>query len=170
MFKHDLDHTIRTVLPSLFDTETGQFQDTDLYHDWAFLERKDITALHLRWYGEHYKDMPISIDLVPCIEFEDFKPAKLASHDGAGEFKYYVLPKRVHHAETETCSFPVASTTVEQALMKNVSPWIREGYKLAKAIRLTSLITQECAVELTEDVTNIHDCVKTYMLKTCLFV
>ena len=32
------------------------------------------------------------------------------------------------------------------------------------------LMTQECAKKLTDDVTNIHDCLKTYMLETCLIV
>ena len=54
--------------------------------------------------------------------------------------------------------------------MKSFSEIARRGYKLSKAVRLTSLMTQECANKLTDDVTNIHDCLKTYMLKTCLIV
>ena len=54
--------------------------------------------------------------------------------------------------------------------MTKYSASARRGFMLAKAIRLTSLITQECAAKLTAAVTNIHDCLKTYMLKTCLLV
>ena len=55
-------------------------------------------------------------------------------------------------------------------VMQSFSLCARRGYKLAKAIRLTSLLTQKCVDKLTDNVTNIHDCLKTYMLKTCLIV
>ena len=54
--------------------------------------------------------------------------------------------------------------------MKGYTVNALSGYKLAKAIRLTRLLTRDCVPKLTADVTNIHDTLKTYMLKTCLFI
>ena len=84
LFKIDFDFTIRNTLRYLFHQKARRFGQTNLYHDWAFIEfeTKEITTLHLRWYGDEYKDMPISIDLVPSIKFDDFKPAKPASYWG----------------------------------------------------------------------------------------
>ena len=64
----------------------------------------------------------------------------------------------------------MACTEVEQSLIKSYSTNARQGYKLAKAVRLTSLISAACVNKLTAIVTDIHDCLKTYMLKTCLIV
>ena len=55
-------------------------------------------------------------------------------------------------------------------MMKEITVSAREGFVLAKSLRLTRLMTYECASRLTENVTDIHDTLKTYMLKTCLFV
>ena len=55
-------------------------------------------------------------------------------------------------------------------MMKEFTATARQGLMLAKSLRLTRLMTYECASRLTENVTDIHDTLKTYMLKTCLFV
>ena len=49
--------------------------------------------------------------------------------------------------------------------MKELTTSARQGLMLAKAVRLTRLMTHECASRLTENVTDIHD-----TLKTCLFI
>ena len=133
LFKIGFDFTIRNTLRYLFDQKTRRFGQTNLYHDWAFIETKEITTLHLRWYGDEYKDMPISIDLVPCIKFDDFKPAKSASYWGVDD-------------KVACCHVAL--------------DWVR-----ADAERLG-----KCIEKLRAIVTNIHDCLKTHMLKTCLIV
>ena len=138
-----------------------------MYHDWSYLETKPIIALHLRWYGDRYKDMPISVDLVPCVEFDDYKPPRRYAKQHCRSF---VFGKRRVLREADTTQFPVACTLEEQALMKGYTANARNGCKLAKAIRLTRLLTHDCVSKLTRDVTNIHDTLRTYMLKTCLFI
>ena len=60
---------------------------------------------------------------------------------------YYVFCKQQVKGETGVHLFPVAYTDHEQTMM-----------------------AYECASRLTENVTDIHDTLKTYILKTCLFV
>ena len=54
--------------------------------------------------------------------------------------------------------------------MKEITANARQGFMLAKSLRLMRLMTHECVSRLTENVTDIHTTLKTYMLKTCLFV
>ena len=54
--------------------------------------------------------------------------------------------------------------------MKKFPASARQGLMLAKSLRLTRLMTYEVASRLTASVTDVHYTLKTYMLKTCLFV
>ena len=151
----------------LFHQATGRFPHTKLFYEKAFLHTAGITALHLRWYGDYYKDMPISIDLVFCVALDNFEPHRKCT---AKPCKYYVFCKQKNLSETELPFCPIAYTDQEQTMMKEFTANARQGLMLAKSLRLTRLITYECASRLTENVTDIHDTLKTYMLKTCLFI
>ena len=70
---------------------------------------------------DHYKDMPISIDLVPCGQFDDCEPAKPASYYGVDDCNFYAYCKSKNVDDPATCFFPVACTEVEQALIKKAS-------------------------------------------------
>ena len=54
--------------------------------------------------------------------------------------------------------------------MKEITPSARTGLKLAKSIRLVRLMTYESVQQLTACDKNLHEVIKTYMLKTCLFI
>ena len=137
-----------------------------LFREQTFLRSKSISALRLRWYGDHYKDMPISIDLVPCVEFDDYNPHRKYTNTPC---KYYVFckPKPIN---TSTLLYPVVYTSQEQTFMAEMSQNARDGLKLAKALRISRLLSNSCARVLSESARNLHSCLKTYMLKTCLFV
>ena len=83
---------------------------------------------------------------------------------------YYVFCKTSIIVASKAQIFPIAYTDQEQTMMKEFTATARQGLMLAKSLRLTRLMTYECASRLTENVTDIHDTLTTYMLKTCLFV
>ena len=162
-FKLLMDKKIKEVIKDLLKKPNQRFENTKLFRDPAFLQSKSITAVHLRWYGDHYKDMPISIDLVPCVELDDFKPQRKYT---ATPCKHYVFCKHKNKTDIGVRIFPVAFTDQEQTMMKEITANARQGLMLAKSLRLTRLMTYECASRLTEGVTDIHDTVRTYVLKT----
>ena len=63
----------------------------------------------------------------------------------------------------------LGTSVIENHIIKSLPKVIRDGYKLAKAMRIT-LIIQSIVPQLIElDVTsNIHNVIKTYYLKTCV--
>ena len=82
----------------------------------------------------------------------------------------YVFCKCTIDIDKNKRRFPITCIDQEQTKMKEITASACQGLMLAKSLRLTRLMTYECASRLTENVANIHDCLKTYMLKTCLFV
>ena len=54
--------------------------------------------------------------------------------------------------------------------MKEITPNARARLKLAKSVRLVRLMTYESVQQLTACDKNLHEVLKTYMLKSCLFV
>ena len=78
--------------------------------------------------------MLISIDLVPCVEFDDCEPATPASYYGVDDCIFYAYRKSKNVDDPATCFFLVACTEVELALIRSFSECVRRGYKLAKAI------------------------------------
>ena len=135
------------------------------------METKTIDTLHLVWYGEVYKDLPITIDMALCIPITD--PACTPSVPNYGMVidspEFYAFSKRINQVESGLSYNLIAHTDVEQKLIMALPQNAREGLKLAKAIRLTPLLKPEYAKDLTDDVTDIHACLKTYFLKTSLF-
>ena len=163
--KQLMDEHIKKVIYDLFHQPNRRFDKTKLFRDLAFIEDKFITTLHLRWYGDHYKDMPISIDLVPCVEFDNYVPHRQVTDTPC---KYYVFCKRKREAKEHF--FPIAYTDQEQTIMQEITANTRAGLKLAKSLRLVRLMTYESVQQLTACDKNLHEVLKTYMLKSCLFV
>ena len=64
---------------------------------------------------------------------------------------------------------PVAFSDVEKELIRQLPPAGRNGLKLAKAMRIKTLFPDEILNQLQE-IFHLEDCLKTYMIKTSLFL
>ena len=73
--------------------------------------------MHLKWCGQFFKDLDISVDLVPAFMiqdgFEELK-RKVLLND---KQRLYVIPKGTHH--TEDTSWPVSFNIVETDTIRN---------------------------------------------------
>ena len=126
--------------------------------------------MHFVWYGEQYKDMPISVDFAPCIEVKNLKcEQKLPKYPFEVEKpKNFAFTKQINSTDGTEIHFLISTTDLEQQIIGKLPPAARDGLKLAKAIRLTELLMPNYRLKLSGDVTDIHDCLKTYHLKTSL--
>ena len=75
-FKRYMDSYIKTAIKVIF--ERGQF-GASLYVDTNSFQTKKISCLHLIWRGHRYKDMSISIDLVPSLVLDTYQRVSICS-------------------------------------------------------------------------------------------
>ena len=73
--------------------------------------------------------MLISIDLVPCVEFDDCEPATPASYYGVDDCNFYAYCKSKNVDDPATCFFPVACTEVgaDKKLLRMHPAWLQAG-------------------------------------------
>ena len=113
--------------------------------------------------------MTIKIDLVPCFELDSFKPmVQFADRS----YIYYVGFKQNSYCidgRDLPMKCPVAFSDGELKLVKRVPEAARNGLKLAKAMRIKYIFNDEIQNKLQE-VYNLEDCLKTYMIKMSLFI
>ena len=123
-----------------------------------FICCSNITNFNLKWRGETYKDMTISVDLVPAVLCERLYSLFCPR---SRECRFYVFFKY----KSEDC-FPVDHSDVELKSICQLPENVRKGYAFAKAIRLTSLLPKGFLEYI--QVYDIHSCLRTYLLKVCL--
>ena len=129
-----------------------------------FARYTNITNFRMIWRGSCYKDMTIKIDVVPAILCKQTylcKQVYALFCPGAQTSQFYVFFK----FENNKC-FPVDHSDVEVNSICKLKERTRKGYTFAKAIRLSNLLPQFFLANI--HVEDIHDCLRTYMLKTCL--
>ena len=80
------------------------------------------------------------------------------------------LLKKVFPSQTLSGDFAGGLSVIENATIRLLPAAIREGYKVAKAMRtaevLHSILQQLVSLSVADD---IHDIVRSYMLKSCVF-
>ena len=123
-----------------------------------FARYTNITNFRVIWRGSCYKDMTIKIDVVPAILCEQ---AYSVFCPGVHKSQFYVFFK----FKSKEC-FPVDHSDVELKSICKLKKNIRKGYAFAKAIRLSALLQQSFLTNI--NVEDIHDCLRTYLLKICL--
>ena len=69
---------------------------------------------------------------------------------------HYVFAKPIVNEDMTEIKNAIAYTVVEQKLMKMFPKNAREGLKLAKAVRLSSLLLPKHVAKLSDDVRNIQ--------------
>ena len=126
------------------------FVDGDLRLVLVQPKHKQIGCLKFRWTGDVFKDMMISVDLVPSFKFEEnfviAKTEKDYREDGVELWTF------------STCSF-------EQQSIGQLPKHIRDGFILAKALRIAKTFPQEIIEELSLETDHIDDYLTSYMLK-----
>ena len=159
-FKTHMDIIFKQAALRVLDN--GAFTDF-LFIDPSFFEIKPISCIHLNWRGLHYKDMEIKIDLVPAFRIENYNFPKKYTHQTC---EHYVFCRNTRVDTLETV-FPVAFSNVELTLIQSMPDSARNGLKLAKGMRISTLFPSEIMRQI-QDVYSIEDCAKTYMLKMSL--
>ena len=111
--------------------------------------------------------MPVSIDIVPV--------EKLKQYD-ANEVVRFTNTLSLYQCENigsylyESSEGNLYTSLLENRIIKLIPGYVRMGYKIAKAVRLSSLLLpifpQLRVLGLTDD---IHNIIRTYMLKSCVF-
>ena len=158
-----LRRQIYIVLKHLF--QTGSYGPY-LYIESLFHGLAEIPCIHLKWRGPVYKDMSITIDLVPALRIRNYNP-KIAFVNEPCE--YYTFPKGIFFHSKGYSLWPVAFSEVELKLVCSLPEQARSGLKLAKGVRIRELFPKK-VVQLLHNVSSLDDCLKTYMLKTNVIV
>ena len=155
-YKSEFDRLLINKLEDVFDS--GSLCGGALFLEPQFVQCSNITNFRLKWRGKNYKDMTISIDVVPAVLCERiyslFCPRP-------SECRFYVFFKY----KSEDC-FPVDHSDAELKSICELPDNVRKGYAFAKAIRLSSLLPQNFLERI--QVFDIHRCLRTYLLKVCL--
>ena len=110
-FKNKFDSVIKRAVLNAF--KSGKFNEF-LFINPAFYEVKDISCLHLTWRGPVYKDMKITIDLVPAFKIDDYElPFKHLDEP----CEFYVFIKTILKDDHGMFFCPVAYSDVEYKLL-----------------------------------------------------
>ena len=154
--------------------ENKQKFDNLVFHRHALQLQDKISCIHLLWTGETFRNMPIYIDLVPAFvlppDFRLPRSAPLVKR----RLSYHVIAKKSRRnmrVEKEDCLFAFSFALDENEFIRNLPVNIRDGFKLAKAVRVASISrpTDLSGLHLDDaDWVDTDDVIKTYMLKTCL--
>ena len=151
-------------------------------------------CLCIAWAGQVYKDMAISIDIVPVYptrqstgsvsHFEkhvNLPHSTEQQQDVSSEYQHMVgsdSMKKQDLAMTKQTpnvykhlykSNPLVVSELENHIILSVPEYIRQGYRLAKAIRIARLLQPLFSQLIFLGVTgDIHNTVRSYMIKTCI--
>ena len=126
-----------------------------------------ISRLVVGYNSHYFNDLEISIDLAPAGYRPDIPlPLNVECHE------HYALAK-VSRFDDENINFSVSYSLGEQTLMASLPEHMRDGYILAKAIRLTAICEQPgLSREDLQDLEpiDIQKYISSYTLKNCLFI
>lgn len=131
------------------------FLEKDIWEDMpalspvSFCEKKaNATTIHINWHGHFFKDMLISIDLVPAVYFPNFWPPNVSQ-------TALLTPKikengthvvfALHNDQFFECQekhFRLSFSLAETEIFKTLPEQVRLGYILAKAIRNSHVCPQ----------------------------
>ena len=123
-----------------------------------YTRNKRFSTINLLWRGNIYKHMRICIDIVPS--FKRNIPNLLPSH---------CLLSQSAHLHIIVCGYPInyqlGFSVVENLVMKNLPEHVRLGYRYAKGMRCSLVLS---GVKGLEHIDNFEELISSYMLKTCV--
>ena len=180
MQKHHVLHTIGRKFPALPLTWRGDyFKDLSIKVDLVpsvpiTYQQVDISIHpflpndcsdmihHTRHNEDYFKDLSIKVYSVE-YDLNSYQQVNIPTHP----FLPNDCPDMIHRTYDDGFSFSL----VESSIIKALSANIREGYRLAKAMRNSHIIAPVAddviALGVADD---MQDLIKSYMLKTCVFV
>ena len=136
---------------------------------------KRFPCLHCTLTGQHYPFMPISIDIVPVLNPVFVYPSLIP--ENVIRFKNRLYLDKVKdiqsliysNVRSVVNSGAYLVSLIENAIVNMIPDCMRNAYKIAKAVRVSCLLRpifpQLIALGVTDD---IHNIVRTYMLKSCI--
>ena len=116
----------------------------------AVLHENRIAKLRMLWNGEVYKNFVIFVDVAVCDEFD--------------------VAKYSRHLRNEINQTQESFHKQEQRMIRELQPFQRNGFILAKAVRIASISKPDdvIALDLIEDI-YADSVISSFVLKACLF-
>ena len=127
-YKTDFETLLTNILLDIFNK--GNFRQY-MFLEPQFISCSNITNFNLKWRCDAYKDMTISVDVVPAVLCERLYSIFCPR---SRECQFYVVFKY-----KSDDWFPVNHSDVELKSICQLPNNVRKEYAFAKAIRLTSL-------------------------------
>ena len=144
-------------------------------HKRALQLRDKIACVHLMWTGDVFGNTMVCVDLVPAFALPpSFEPATELPLPTANQPCHIVAKKSRHSSsrQREDFLFSYSYALHENECMIQLPAELRQGYTLAKALRIAAISKPTDIDGLVLDMEkeyNNEDIITSYMLKTCLF-
>jgi hypothetical protein len=106
--------------------------------------------------------LDISIDLVPAIEFPSWLPPWCRPHPLLDRFGCLAVAKWIPEKPEATTLLQLGFCRCDAEMFHEMPRVMRDGYKLAKLVRHSSLCPRIEGM-------NVSDIITSYILKTCIF-
>ena len=137
--------------------------------DINYLQDK-ISNVTLYWCGPVYKWIAISVDVVPAVYFEGWRPAWCADREVLQTSKCAVVAKNIKHAPDSIRKylFQLCFTECDAAMFNLMIPELKKGYMVAKLARQTHI----CHIIYENDffpLEPVSQYITSYMLKTATY-
>ena len=145
----DITHEIYSVIEDLIEKHPHSLRTGDeRFKTVSLLRCKRISKVHLVWNGSQFENLDILVDIVICNGDE------IVKYKG-----YYTNEVGAVNTFHDT----------EQSMFNSLSTVLKQGYILAKAVRLAAIAQPMDigAFELCENI-NVDDVITSYMLRSCL--
>lgn len=153
----DKDKSLRSakLMEDFTEALNSAFLEKDIWEDVPALspvslcvKSANATTIRIRWHGHFFKDMLISVDLVPALFFPNFWPPNVSK-------TALLTPKMKENGihvvfalhndkffESQEKHFRLSFSLAETEMFKSLPEQVCRGYILAKAIRNPSVCPQ----------------------------
>lgn len=146
---------------------------TNLYlKSFLDLHKGSISNINFRWTGKSFKDLDISVDIVPVVEPTKWLPKTINLHNNLMnqlhlEPKYSVVFKTPASEVFRDWNIllRISTADVEADIIKSMTPSIRKGYILVKALHKSEYFPT--VWDKDDDDEPSVEYLTTYMLKSC---
>ena len=150
----------------------GDTENTNLYlQKYLSVDKGSIDNLAFRWVGAFYKDLLIDLDIVPAVEFPNWrskfvnlnsKLAKKFVQDFTQSVVFKAPPRRFFRNWNKL--FRISVSDFETSILKKIPCKVKKGFIMLKSLKDTLYFPQV----FDERVGSlIESSLTTYMLKTC---
>ena len=141
-----------------------------------------ITPVNLYWHGSIFKWMDISVDIVPGIFFpeettekgekcERWLPSWCEEREVLQDTQCCIVAKDIDNApeDKRPYLFQLGFTEADAEMFRRMKPHFKDGYKVAKIMRLPTVCTQLKTERRHRRLKEASSYISSYMLKTITF-